>query len=371
MHVYLVPVSFGFGPAALATAVARQLRARCPQLPITGIGDGIALDFLRATGLFDDALEPAPSQGLPESVAGDPAAVAVFFADFDRLADARRRGLRTVMVDPLYWMWDHDPVEPSDVDRYFALAFPGVPERIARRGPAARSVHLVPQIVDLDLPAPATLRRGTVLNLGGAVAPSGDSTRYLRALIGVVAGLVQDDAGLLVTCSAAAAARIGDDLPAHVTVAALPFDRMMETLGSRARLLTLPGQSIMWEALRMRIPTVVMPGANYSHHRQVAEYQRYFSGVQFITWDELAGYGTLPAGLPEEHGVARAARLGDRLAEDDEACARLGKRLAEILATGPLVPPVLRSGHPWSSFDGAAEVAREIIDLARMVGPVA
>jgi hypothetical protein len=364
VRVYLIPVSFGFGPAALTIAVAKQLRVQCPQLLLTGVGDGIALDFLRASRLFEGSLEEAAPGQLPESVQGDRETVAVFFADFDRLANARQRGLPTVMVDPLYWMWDRDPVEPSDVDLYFSLAFPGVPERVARRGEAARSIRLVPQIVDLDLPAPGAQRSGTVLNLGGAVAPSGDSTRYLRALIKVVAGLVKDDAGLLVTCSALAAARIGCDVPAGVTVAALPFGQMMETLGTRARLLTLPGQSIMWEALQMRIPTVVLPGANYSQHRQVGAYQRYFSGAEFITWDDFPGYGTLPAGLPEDQGVPRAAQLGDRLARDEAACAWLSKRLAGVLAAGPATPSVLRDGHPWSSFDGASEVAREIVRLA-------
>jgi hypothetical protein len=365
VRVYLIPVSFGWGPAALATAVARQLRVQCPQsLPI-GVADGIALDFLSASGLFDRALEHAAPGRLPESVRDDRGAVAVFFADFDRLVEARIHGcLRTVMVDPLYWMWDRDPIEPSDADSYFALAFPGVSERIAQRGEAARSVRLIPQIVDLDLPLPAVQRSGTVLNLGGAVAPSGDSTRYLRTLIRIVAGIVEDNHGLLVTCSATAAARIGSDLPTDVMVAALPFNQMMRELGTRARLLTLPGQSIMWEALRMRIPTIVLPGANYSQHRQMPAYQRYFSGAEFITWDDFTGYATLPAGLAEDQGVARAAQLGDRLTEDDEARVRLAKRLAEILSTGPVAPPALRDGHPWSSFDGAVEVAREIMHLA-------
>jgi hypothetical protein len=362
VRAYLIPVSFGFGPAALATAVAKELRSHCPQLLLTGVADGIALEFLRASRLFDGALEEAAPGQLPDPMRDDRGAVAVFFADFDRLGRARELGVPSVVVDPLYWMWDRDPVEPSTVDTYFALAFPGVPERVGRRGDAARSVRLVPQIVDRDLPDPAARRRGVVLNLGGAVAPSGDSTRYLRALIQVVAGLVED--GLLVTCSTLAASRIGDDLPPGVTIAALPSDRMLDALGTRARLLTLPGQSIMWEALHMRIPTVVLPGANYSQHRQAEAYQRYFSGAEFITWDEFPGYGTLPAGLPEDKGVACAAQLGDRLAAEEAARALLTERLADLLAVAPATPPTLRDGHPWSSFDGASEVAREVVRLA-------
>src|SRR5512138_664144 len=103
LRAYLVPVSFGFGPAALATAVARQLRELSPSLSLTGVGDGIALDFLRDSGLFDDAVEQAAPGRLPDSMSGQASGVGVFFADFDRLDAARGGGLRTVMVDPLYW----------------------------------------------------------------------------------------------------------------------------------------------------------------------------------------------------------------------------------------------------------------------------
>jgi hypothetical protein len=364
LRVYLSPVTFGFGPAALATAVARQLTHRAPSLPVFAVGDGIALDFLSTTGLFGGRLEYAAPGQLPDSMRDDDEAIAVFFADFDRFVKIQKRSrVKTVMVDPLYWMWDEDPVEPSDADLYFALSFPGLTERIIQRGESARPVRPIPQIVDVELPPPARQRSGTLLNLGGAVAPSGDSTRYLRTLISIVASLIEDDDGLLVTCSTAAIARIGNDLPVGVTVAALPYHQMMEALGTRAKLLTLPGQSIIWEALQMGIPTVVLPGANYSQHRQVGAYQRYVVGAEFITWDDFVGYDTLPAGLPEDQGVGQAALIGNRFAEDWAARTQLSRRLAEILATGPVTPPTLQGSHPWPSFDGAIEVAREIVSL--------
>ena len=107
--IYLVPVTFGFGPAALATAVARQIRQRHPDLPVIGVGNGIASDFLRSSGVFDNGVMEWPPGELPDSVGRSGSAVTVFFADFDRLRVAKGRGLRTVVVDPLYWMWESDP----------------------------------------------------------------------------------------------------------------------------------------------------------------------------------------------------------------------------------------------------------------------
>ena len=194
----------------------------------------------------------------------------------------------------------------------------------------------------------------------------GNNHRYLRALIEIVAALADETGELLVTCSAAAAEAITRRGPvAGARLAELPFDQMMSALGRCSRLLTLPGQSIMWEALRMAVPMVVLPGANYSQHRQVGAYQRFFADVPFITWDDLDGYSTLPAGLPEAAGVSLAVELGDGFAADDLGRRRLAALIGVVLATRPAVPPSLRGGHPWAGFDGAIRVADEIAALCR------
>lgn len=367
--VYCVPVAFGFGPTALAIAVARQLRMRHPDIVVNAIGDGIALDLMRGSAVFE-TVEAAPVSEMPGAVGGDSMATGVFFADFDRVGAARASGLRTVVVDPLYWMWDEDPVDPATVDLYLALAFPGVAERRAARGQASAAVRVVPQIVDLGVtmsawPGP---RETLMLNLGGAFAPLGNNHGYLRALIETVVTALDGAGELLVTCSSVAAGAIGQAGPvAGATLTEQPFDEMMAALGRCSRLLTLPGQSIMWEALRLAVPMVVLPGGNYSQHRQVGAYQRFFADVPFITWDDLDGYATLPAGLPEAVGVRSAVEMGERLVSDEQSRGRLAALVADALAS-PALPPSLRGGHPWSDFDGAIRVADEIAQLSRLGG---
>jgi hypothetical protein len=301
---------------------------------------------------------------LPECIGDDSSATVVSFADFERINAAIPKGLRTVVVDPLYWMWDNDPIDPSTVDLYLALAFPGVTERIEERRPDSDVVRIVPPIVDLQLPTAGNERAGTVLNLGGAVTPAGNNYAYLRALVEVIAETLGSVGDLLVTCSSVAAKAICRADPiARVTVEELSFDEMMAALAKCSRLLTLPGQSIMWEALRMQTPTLLLPGSNYSQHRQVVAYQRFFADVAFLTWDDLDGYSTLPPGLPETLGVALAVELGNRLATDQPARAQLSRLLADAMSVGPLLPPKLRAGHPWSHFNGAACVADEILAL--------
>ena len=105
-------------------------------------------------------------------------------------------------------------------------------------------------------------------------------------------------------------------------------------------------------------------GANYSQHRQLGAYRRFFAGSPFIGWDDLDGYHTLPAGLPEDCGVALAIELGNRLSADQCGRRQLAKLVTDILSAGPPEVPTLRDGHPWPDFGGAVQVADEICALA-------
>ena len=317
---------------------------------------------MRASRTFDTLVESPPST-LPDCFDRYSRRTLVSIVDFERINAARHGGLRTVVVDPLYWMWDSDPIDPSSVSLYLALAFPGVAERVEERGTSASSVRIVPPVVDLRLSMAEGKRAGTIVNLGGAVSPMGNNYAYLRALVEVIAGTLSGAEDLLVACSSVAARAISYPTPiAGVTVKELAFDEMIARLGTRMRLLTVPGQSIMWEALRMQVPTVLLPGTNYSQHRQVIAFRRFFADVGFITWDDLDGYQTLPPGLPENLGVTRAVELGNRMATDHAARRQLGSLLADVMSV-PLAPPRLRAGHPWSRFDGAACVADEVLAL--------
>ncbi len=362
--VYLAPVTFGFGPASHAFAIATALRAMDPSVRLVGVADGIAADLLVKTDVLDEILVEDRSGGLPPCVGrSDPPEVVVSIADFDRARAARVLGLPVVVVDALYWMWDREPLAPSEVDRYLCLAFPGVEERLAR-SPDRSQMKVVPQILPHGGPsANQTERSGALLNFGGAVAPFGSNPKLLAALVRIVFDATGEDEELLVACSSkAASVLLAEELPDGPEVAELAFEEMARALSTRRTLFTLPGLSIMWESLSAAIPTVVLPAANYSQHRQLASYVRFFERVPFLTWDDLPGYASLPEGLAEDEGGERALGLGERFAADAVAQRALSAMVEEALAAD-LDVPALRGGHPWTSFDGATEVARETIDL--------
>lgn len=137
--------------------------------------------------------------------------------------------------------------------------------------------------------------------------------------------------------------------------------QMLQELQTRALLLTVPGQSIIWESLQAGIPMIVLPGANYSQHRQTPAYREFIEGVPFVTWQDLDGYRELQAGLAEADGVAQAARLGREFAGDPRAQERLRGLLRK--SWGHADPPRLRPGSPWSSLNGADQVVRRTAAL--------
>lgn len=359
--VYLMPVSFGYGPAALAVGVAEALRRRHPALRVCGVADGLAREFLLACDAFaaEDVL-PAAADQLPVV---DPGAGSVWvgFADFDRLGRAVERGYCSVMVDPLFWMWASPPALLQEDVTYLALRFPGIdatapPDGLGR---IAR-FRVVPQVVESGFArAAARQRRGYLLNLGGGIAPGVDNLDFLQALVDV-AHAAADGTDLLVASSAAVTAAL--TVPAgatNVSIRTLDRREMIEELSTRARLITVPGQSIIWEALTARIPTVVVPGSNYSQHRQSVLYREEFRNVPLLGWDELPGLDLAPAGLPESDGLAFAAGCGHRFAGSTSARATLQAWLRAALQQ-PAQPPDLPTGSVWRDLDGAEIIADEI-----------
>lgn len=363
--VYLTPLTFGFGPASHAAAIARALRASAPEVTLVGVGDGVARDFMTRAESFDAVVSAAPGL-LPARLEARSVVVAV--GDFERALGARREGVPVVVVDALYWLWQRPPLYPNAVDRYLCLAFPGVEDRVGRASAEDRSLRVIPQIRVQRTPAAAGARdrAGLLLNLGGGGSAYGSCDRFFAALIACVADATRqaglgDD--LLVTCSTPA-----NDLPrraasaAGATIANLGWEAMMRELRGRAWLLTLPGQSIVCEAVAHGIGTILLPGPHYSHHRQAAVYRDHLLDASVVRWDDLDGYQSLASGLPDDEAGLAAIERGNAFAADPRGRAQLAYLVAAELRRAPR-PPRFVDATSWSTFDGAHHVVREVLGL--------
>lgn len=328
-----------------------------------GVADGSAYDYLCTNDAFESVVRAPPGR-LPDGLRPS---VAVCVLDFKRAAAARERGRRVLVVDSLFWMWHELPLDPAETDGYLCLEFPGVVPRVRGLNPSSRArARVIPQVLGAVGPAPATRRGGVVLNLGGGFLPLADSWHYLGILVDLVArttGRSRPGELLTVTGSRPVVAALANrSWNPDVRIAQLSPRQMSEAVAQASLLITLPGQNTTFEGLVLATPTVLVPGLNYSQHRQVVAFLEWIESMPTYSWADLPGYGLLPAGLSEGDAGLLAMDLGARFAHDHQAQAQFFDWLAPHVATPP-APPRLAEGAPWTGFDGADHVARAALAL--------
>lgn len=365
-QVLIIPVTFGFGPASHAVTIAETLRGMDPEIVLTGSGDGAAVELMLGSDMFDAVIETEAGR-LSSSFNADNYAAAVVVGDFERAGHLAGLSERTVFVDALYWMWPEDPLPQVAAAAYLCLEFPGVRARLEQ---SIHSVEVARQVNQILEPGPPVLSeserdRLVMVNLGGAVSPFGTNYDYLSVLVRIISDAVQEvcrDSEVVITCSTHAAmelqARAADDQYGSFS---FTTPRGMQSMLQRAELLiTLPGMSIVWEALHTEVPTLLLPAANYSQHRQTAAYREYLA-CEIVEWTALEGYEEVAGGLPEEDGSAHAADLLARFVEDEAARRTLREILQAKLERGVGPVRALEGGPYWQAFGGAEDVAHEVL----------
>lgn len=318
---------FGYGPASHAIAIVRMVASRNPQWHIVGQATGAARELL--------SNEPAISDWRPAlDVTQSDAHIEV--GNFPRAEQYLSAKRVTIFVDALYWMWATTPIHPRRFDAYLALDFPGLTMRQEDEG----AIQIIDQIVaEYAVPRHGLVRSSSspiIINLGGATSPLGANLPYLQTLIDVASRSVSSsyspNSRVIVTSSANVLRSVSVPKLPNVTTAALPHFQFVELL-QRARLtMSLPGQSIVWEALQTETPLLLLPPSNYSHHLQTGVYSSSRAlAVPQVSWDELPGYASIVPGLPELVGVERAFELGRRFVNDKSAQGVLYAILSRLL----------------------------------------
>ena len=286
-------------------------------------------------------------------------------------------GLEAIFVDPLYWMWDEDPIRIDSCRRYYALDFPGVKQKVAAHSELAPD-DAVPVIVEairdnstLEEVTSLTEENVLLVNFGGMQSPLGYNLDLAVSMSRCIleAALSENLYDKVLICGGGSPIQqlkeyLRDIDDERVTVKALPQSEFFVQLASCRTFITVPGLSIVYEALYLSKITLFILPLNYSQHRQSVTYKRILGNAYFISWDDLQGYETLPSGLPEKDGVELSFQQGKKFSLDVSAQLEFKKMLSDFLY---LASPLRLSLNIYQSdtdilgFDGAAQLAREIL----------
>lgn len=372
MRVVFQAIPFCYGPASHAIAIASQLRslAGASPLELYAIAEQPALELLACASCFDAILpystrEPA-SPAVRELL--DCATHIVSVGDFDFLQHNAHLHAKMYFVDALFWMWCEVP-NYSLCRRYYVLDFPPVRARLDALPASERRPILVGQICQLMAPPAADRTDQIILHFGGMTCPHGCNITLAVALVEDVICAMESTActsTLLVRAGSLPVRALTAQLrhrPSWVDVAAVPQARFHAELLAARALCTVPGMSIIYEALSAAVPMMLLLPLNYSQHLQTAAYRGMLRDFASVSWDLMPGFATLPPGLEESVGVSKALAYGSRYATCPAAREVMRTALAAFLLNTP--PPVRalepRPARGPGSVAGALEIAEDLL----------
>jgi hypothetical protein len=338
-------IPFCFGPAAHIIAVAEQVLSRgCDDsIKTIGLASGTVLDLLRKSNILNNIIEYNTNTELNSAVLNtlDKTDIIVCIGDFDFLRIASSYRHKILFVDALFWMWDSIPPEFGMAHKTFVLDFPGVRERLhqyLREKNPCPDIEVLDQFCAVFPHRTKPMKNGNILvNFGGIDSPLGANDNLLLSLIEDIVMAWKDistDNMLEIRGGTQALERILDKTELSmdgVIFGAIGQQDFFHSLHSCSHLLTVPGMSIVYEALHTKIPTMFLLPLNYSQHGQMAFYSNALVDPSCIKFEDLPGFGKLPNQLPEKDGIAMAFEYGKRFRDNPEARAILRSRVSDFL----------------------------------------
>ncbi len=350
--VILYPSSFGYGPVVHALLILKVLKEKNPNIRYFLISDNYINQIILQSKIIDrDSI--MTSEDLNRfNKRGKSKTLVITITNNEVLPKLSTFNVEVLVVDALLWMWNKIPDIPNNVIAYMALSFPNVKSRICQISKKTKA-KVIDQIT-VTPKANENTRAGLIINLGGSFSPFGCSYPYLACLIKDINEISQSQ-DVTVTCSETCKKYLVK-LGVKVKMITLnPFE-MIDLLVKSDTLITLPGLSIVWDAVLSKIRTIVVPGINYSQHLQPKSYKRFLENLPIFSWDDIEGYESLDAGLEEHIAVEKSISIANRFAKDSNGRSQLKQWMIGKLKLRNNIP-YLGSNHPYGGFNGTEHVA--------------
>lgn len=274
-------------------------------------------------------------------------------------------GCRVAYVDTLFWMWEAIDAVVTKADAYIVQDFAGVEENRSRIGREIKNFHKVGPLIDVADSKRREKENLCIVSFGGQESnySSGDlAFRFSKILSGIIIRCF-DAIGYDGFISFRGRSSIMQRLSQCYTgnnyeFRFVPHREHVQDLNRAQYHLLSPGLTGMFEAIALNIPSLLLPGQNYSQqlqaHMLLSQRHRLFGGVE---WGGIYHDGNVPAFLPELEGVEMVAGLITRFESDSEAQQRYMDVLSKTLGKQADIPITNRMQS------GAAQAAEIVCDM--------
>jgi hypothetical protein len=368
--ILLQAAPFCFGPISTLLNVVRALVR--PGYRLIVIEEGPTRDLIRRSRLPLErvALTTAPpfSPELGELI--DRVDLVVSNTDPIFAAACMARGAKVIVVDTLFWMWDHIPPILLEAERYIVQGFYGTEAQLKRLGRPRNFLQVGPLTSTQGPPIPLAERPNSIhVSFGGCdcllVDPQQDPYpgMMLKVLEDALAAALPQDCDVLLCCGERAACSL-QPRDRRITVGTLSNQDYLKSMRQAKAILLSPGLTGTLEVLQVETPAFFFPPQNYSQVLQLSAYRKANVAPYSFTWTDVYPEFALPPYLPEEEAVARVRAVVGRFVQDVAAQDVLRHKLVEFLQTGiqDYDPAPARRLCESLGPDGPVRAARAIED---------
>lgn len=373
--------SFCFGPASIALAIGKQIKEKTGNsyFKLIALGQGTSYELFSSSSVFDECyvFEYSCLDEIPNSMKDIllQSFIIMSVADFHFAKLVSSLGLKVIFIDPLFWMWDKVPIRIDTCAQYYAVDFPGVSEKIdefALHFPDDKKPIIVNAIRDNSSLASVASAHSNMLliNLGGMQCPFGYNLELILSMCRCILEVTLEEKlyDKILICGGGEPikylAEQFRDYGRKVEVESLPQRKFFVQVASCRTLMTVPGLSIVYEALYFSKPTLFLLPLNYSQHLQSAIYRKILKNYCFVSWGKMPGYQELPPNLLEENGIRLSFQQGKKFSSDPHAQLIFKNTISDFFQK------VSSLGHALGirldetkgiRFDGASQIADKIL----------
>jgi hypothetical protein len=368
--ILLQAAPFCFGPISTLLNVIQGLVR--PNYRLIIIEEGPTRDLIRRSGLPLErvALTTAPpfSPELGELI--DQADLVVSNTDPVFAAACMERGAKVIVVDTLFWMWDHIPPILLEAERYIVQDFGDAEAQFKRLGRPQDFLQVGALTSHQPPPVPLTRRVSSIhVSFGGCDCLLVDPQRdpypglMLELLENALAAALPHRWDVLLCCGDRTACSL-QPRDKRITVSTLSNQDYLKSMRQAKAALLSPGLTSTLEVLQAETPVFFFPPQNYSQVLQLSAYRKANVAPYSFTWADAYPEFALPPYLPEEEAVARVRTVIDRFGGDVAAQDTLRRKLVEFLQTGIQAydPAPARRLCASLGADGPVRAARAIED---------